>query len=607
MHTFRETQNQAKGDGLIDPLQSVAFSVQANPGVYALLLGSGVSRSAGIPTGWDIVLDLLGKLAALDDDVGNRDLEEWFEEKYQTPPDYSKLLGELAKTPSERQQLLRPHFEPDIDEQRDGLKRPTAAHRAIAQLVSQGFVKVIVTTNFDRLLENALEDEGVAPTVLSTLEDVKGALPLVHTDCCVFKVHGDYRDPGILNTESELESYPPEFNDLLDRIFDEYGLIVCGWSAEWDIALRKALSSVKSRRFSTYWAARGELSDPAQRLVSQRGAEVIPIEDADSFFQQVQQNVESIDEYSKLHPLSIESAVVSLKRYLSSEEHRIQLSDHIGAVVEQTIQRVIGEGFEMGEPDPDITTVTSRLRRYESACETLLHMAAVGGYWANEDSSLAWERATERLATTPPIVGMSYKAVWHDLRMYPATLLMYALGLGALDVGDLRHINRIFRVPSVIVVPDGRKHTNSVLAKAVILAAEHGYLKGKLDGMETNVVPISEWIRGVLRQPFRQLIPDDDKYTYVFDKFEVVAALVFNSVHGPDYFLTDFFPYGSYIWRSENRERILAEIEESIRNDATSVFVESGILGETPNDCLQIIEKFQKWIPEGRKGIGLYF
>lgn len=46
-----------------DPLHSLAFSVQANPGVYAVLVGSGVSRSAQIPTGWEITLDFVRKLA----------------------------------------------------------------------------------------------------------------------------------------------------------------------------------------------------------------------------------------------------------------------------------------------------------------------------------------------------------------------------------------------------------------------------------------------------------------------------------------------------------------------------------------------------------------
>ena len=148
---------------MIDPIQSLAFAIQTHPGVYALLLGSGVSRAAGIPTGWEIVLDLIGKLAAATNDAPGPDLEKWYIEKYGEAPDYSSLLDVRAKTPTERQQLLRPYFEPTDQEREDGEKLPTRAHRSIARLVRQGFIKVIVTTNFDRLIEMALQEEGVSP------------------------------------------------------------------------------------------------------------------------------------------------------------------------------------------------------------------------------------------------------------------------------------------------------------------------------------------------------------------------------------------------------------------------------------------------------------
>ena len=50
---------------MIDPVHSLAFSIQANRGVYAALVGSGVSRGAKIPTGWEVTLDLIRKLARL--------------------------------------------------------------------------------------------------------------------------------------------------------------------------------------------------------------------------------------------------------------------------------------------------------------------------------------------------------------------------------------------------------------------------------------------------------------------------------------------------------------------------------------------------------------
>jgi hypothetical protein len=36
----------------LSPLAMLATSMQAQPGVYALLQGSGVSTDAGVPTGW---------------------------------------------------------------------------------------------------------------------------------------------------------------------------------------------------------------------------------------------------------------------------------------------------------------------------------------------------------------------------------------------------------------------------------------------------------------------------------------------------------------------------------------------------------------------------
>jgi hypothetical protein len=49
----------------------LATGIHAQPGVYALLLGSGVSRSAGISTGWEIVQHLVQKAAAAESSLPN--------------------------------------------------------------------------------------------------------------------------------------------------------------------------------------------------------------------------------------------------------------------------------------------------------------------------------------------------------------------------------------------------------------------------------------------------------------------------------------------------------------------------------------------------------
>jgi NAD-dependent SIR2 family protein deacetylase len=201
-----------------DSTTQLAFSMSDNPGVYAVLLGSGVSRSAGIPTGWEITLELIRRAGIAAGAGEQDDWHRWYVEQRDQQPNYSTLLEELASTPKERQAIIESFLKPSEDEREQGLKLPTPAHRAIADLVKTGHVRVIITTNFDRLMENALRDVGIEPTVVSSADGFAGAEPLTHTNCYILKLHGDFKDAGILNTDSELSEYPLVFDGLLDRI-----------------------------------------------------------------------------------------------------------------------------------------------------------------------------------------------------------------------------------------------------------------------------------------------------------------------------------------------------------------------------------------------------
>ena len=566
---------------MIDPIHALAFSIQANPGVYAVLLGSGVSRAARIPTGWDITLDLIRKLAVLQGESCDPDPEGWYLQKFETEPDYSDLLDDLAGTPTERQQLLRAYWEPTEEEREAGDKQPTIAHRSIAAMAANGFTRTIVTTNFDRLMETALRDAGVEPTVLSTPDQIVGALPLIHTKCCVFKIHGDYLDARIRNTRTELDAYPPEFDQLLDRILDEFGLVVCGWSAEWDGALRNAVLRAKSRRFTTFWATRGEPGEQAQALISQRSAEVLRIQDADMLFRDVWQHVKSIDEFSRPHPLSTEAAVASLKRYISDQRYRIQLADLVDAEVERVVELTSTEAYSVKSgATADTGSVTARVRGYEAACSTLLAMAAVGGYWAETEHHAIWQRALVRLYPSKSRAGNLFLL---DLQKYPATLLFYALGLGAIEAG------RLDLLGSLVETTVARKNSEDMLAAVSLppftMFETGGQVMQILEGMERHHVPLNDWLHDALRETMRQLIPDDDQYTFVFDKFEVLAALACG--HRQKQTFGDYWaPPGAFGHRNANRKRAIETIRRSLEEGGDgSPFVTSGIFGKTAEEC----------------------
>ena len=91
-------------------------------------------------------------------------------------------------------------------------------------------------------------------------------------------------DTRIKNTPKELMHYKPNVNSLLDRIIDEYGFIVSGWSAEWDVALRQAFERCEGFRYSTFWASRNPPRTDAAKLIELRQGEFVQIKDPDTFF-----------------------------------------------------------------------------------------------------------------------------------------------------------------------------------------------------------------------------------------------------------------------------------------------------------------------------------
>jgi hypothetical protein len=221
--------------------------------------------------------------------------EVWWPAQGRGEPRYDTLLEALASTPGGRQAILKGYFDPPPDA--GGAVQPTEAHHALAGLCASGRVKVILTTNFDRLIERALDQAGIPPQVIATSLDVEGMTPLAHAAASVIKLHGDYATSAMRNTAQELAAFPEEFEGLLSRVLDEYGLLVVGWSADYDVALAQAIARCPSRRYPTYWASfRGLLTEPARRLIAARGASEVDTAGADEFLVDLALRIERLDQ-----------------------------------------------------------------------------------------------------------------------------------------------------------------------------------------------------------------------------------------------------------------------------------------------------------------------
>ncbi|MDT9683485.1 SIR2 family protein [Streptomyces sp. TRM76323] len=558
----------------LDPVISLAMCVQAGPGVYALLLGAGMSRDAGVPTGWEIVTDLVRRAAiarGADVRLAVTDPEAWWARHGDGGPlGYSALLEALGGTPAARHKLLRGYFEPDDEDRQEGLKRPGVAHHAVAQLVARGWVRVVLTTNFDRLTEQALEAAGVQPQVIHSPNSLPGMTPLAHARATVVKLHGDLTDLEARNTERELEEYPAAWAGLVDQVLDEYGLIVCGWSAQWDRALVACLERRATRRYPVFWAVPHGPRGKAAELVARNEAVVIQGLTAREFFPGLLTRVEALEHLAAPAPTR-ELSVARLKRALPDPVRRIELHELVDAEAMRVVERLAdGRRYPPVERAAGPEAYRERLERYQSDCDTLLHLMAVGAFHDEAGThARVWVRALQRLLNVRGDGGGEPGAALH---LYPALLALSAAGSAAVLAGRDDLLGRLLLEP-VLAHPSathpGSRRT-STDPKPAVLALRTGEVLGAgelLNALLDEPYPPplaqtshSTWLRERLREALAEPAAGSDRaISDAFDHYEYLTVLLQVDLSEPPMTLGEFTLPDR--WDGEGRLRVAARVQ----------------------------------------------
>ena len=502
---------------------SLASSVHAGPLMFAVLVGSGISRSAGVPSGEEVTIDLIRHLANAHQQDAGADPIAWYREHVGSEPDYSTIVAELARSPADRSRLLSSYFEPTPEEREEGLKVPTKAHHAIARLVAGGFVRVIITTNFDRLLEKALSEAGVEPIVVSSAADADAAMPIMHSRCMVIKVHGDYLSSSLRNTSEELAAYEEPMDRLLDEVFDQHGLVVCGWSAKSDVALRDAILRTRNRRFSTYWLHRGPPGPEADKVIANRGAVCIKIQDADAAMEELCSMVQALADALDQRPVDTAVAVARLKQYLPDAAQHIRLHDLVIGETDAVIDQV--RDLPMGTP-PDRQGYADRMVLLERATAGLMQLLAVGAFFSDQDAhDRLWVRCIDRLAARSR--QRSGNTALLDLQQYPTLLAIYALGVGAFAADRINPIARVLAEVSV------REDSYSApIAFSVNYGTVLGKTMGALHGFDTFTIRGLDHLLGLSRQVMSEIVPEPERQEAIFDQVTYLMGVAYAAHFG---------------------------------------------------------------------------
>jgi hypothetical protein len=561
-----------------EKLMSLSFSVEANKGVYALLLGSGISYSAGIPTGWGILNELCRRIMILNGEE-EQDPINWYERKFEKPPLYDEIIELLAKTSSERNGLLKEFFEPTEEDIADNKKLPTEAHRSIAKLVKEGYIKVIITTNFDRLIELSLDELNIQYQTLYHDSDIEGMKPLAHAECTVLKIHGDYRDTRFKNISDELKNYSEPLTVLLKRVFDEYGVIISGWSAEWDTALRDTIKSVKGRRYSWYWHAfTSEMNTKASEIVKFRDATVIVDSGgADHFFKELSENVLNISKIKRVNHDNLQVKIKRLKGYMINN-NEIEIRE---LITEETkkLMDFINKIKTNGEVDKEI--LEQLVEEIKEKVKPLAILLTILSYHAKtrEQRRLIIE-TFERLTSINRHDGL---VLLINLQQIPLQIALYSVGISLVMSRNYKLLDEVFVLPQV------RDRFNYRLNFLNYTSPSRG-LHSLFDFIRPERrfhLPMEEvLIYPYMKEVFLEshLVFDDEEYTTYYDYFEFLRSI--KSRYSDSY----YYFSGRFGFKNE-RHQIHKFLLEGFDNEDWEVLV---LCGKSKEKFLEALENLTK-------------
>lgn len=205
-------------------------------------LGAGASRASDIKTAGDMILDFKARLyrsakgiptSALKD-IGNREtqniLQRYFDATDHFPSkdsedEYAYYFQETYPEPQDRRRY--------IDSMMRGAK-PSFGHMAMSHLMSRDLIRITWTTNFDRVVEDAVSKvmgTGSILTVgaLGEPETIKTAISQQRWPIYA-KLHGDFQSENLKNTTDELSTQDTQMRDLFLDACRNYGLGISGYS-----------------------------------------------------------------------------------------------------------------------------------------------------------------------------------------------------------------------------------------------------------------------------------------------------------------------------------------------------------------------------------------
>jgi len=164
--------------------------------------------------------------------------------KYDPPKTWEHLYKDFVNhvwecyAPEDRREILYECFKDS---------KPSIGYMKLKELVTHGYIKKIITTNFDMLIDDVLSELPHITQVSNfSKRTIKGG-----SDIVLFKVHGDIENGGLRFSPRELTTLPPDITNTVSE-FSRCSCLVCGYRGQ-DVGIMCSLDT--SSEYSAFWAA----------------------------------------------------------------------------------------------------------------------------------------------------------------------------------------------------------------------------------------------------------------------------------------------------------------------------------------------------------------
>ena len=210
---------------------------------YCFILGAGASRTSGIPTGSELAKQWLNEIQ----EIEKEGFDEW-----------GKSIGlEVGKEAEKYSEIYDKRFELDYREGYEFLESimekssPSLGYSVLAQILDKTDDTIVITTNFDHLMEDAMQMFAVKRPLVLGHESLAKYLDILSVRPIIAKIHRDlFFEPK--SETKETVTLEEGWKDNLTEILRHRIPIVIGYGGN-DGSLMDFLENCKTPSHGMFW------------------------------------------------------------------------------------------------------------------------------------------------------------------------------------------------------------------------------------------------------------------------------------------------------------------------------------------------------------------